>query len=149
MPQLEIDLDLCRATSECSWRRAHRARGDSSTLTNRVIFLHAFVADACLQVLEMFGASIGLTPKHVLKIMAEADNNDNGVIEYAEFLPVATEIIQVRLGTRFSKAQNIPLGVSFAIICSRFIRALNDGIHSPFSFDLRCMHILSASYCSF
>lgn len=52
----------------------------------------------CLQVLEMFGASIGLTPKQVLKIMAEADNNDNGVIEYVEFLPVATEIIQVRSG---------------------------------------------------
>lgn len=68
--------------------------GVSSAL--RVILLDNFVAVACLQVLEMFGASIGLTPKQVLKIMAEADNNDNGVIEYAEFLPVATEIIQVR-----------------------------------------------------
>lgn len=32
----------------------------------------------------MFGADIGLTTKHVLKIMAEADNNDDGVIEYKE-----------------------------------------------------------------
>lgn len=36
------------------------------------------------QVFEMFGADIGLTTKHVLKIMAEADNNDDGVIEYKE-----------------------------------------------------------------
>lgn len=44
----------------------------------------------------MFGSEIGLTSNDVLKIMAEADNNDDGVIEYKEFLPVATEIIQVR-----------------------------------------------------
>lgn len=45
---------------------------------------------------ELFGSEIGLTSNDVLKIMAEADNNDDGVIEYKEFLPVATEIIQVR-----------------------------------------------------
>lgn len=44
----------------------------------------------------MFGADVGLTPNHVLKVMAEADNNDDGVIEYKEFLPVAMEIIQAR-----------------------------------------------------
>lgn len=32
----------------------------------------------------MFGADIGLTTKHVLKIMAEADDNSDGVIEYKE-----------------------------------------------------------------
>lgn len=32
----------------------------------------------------MFGADIGLTTNNVLKIMAEADNNDDGVIEYKE-----------------------------------------------------------------
>lgn len=32
----------------------------------------------------MFGADIGLTTKHVLRLMAEADNNDDGVIEYKE-----------------------------------------------------------------
>jgi len=37
-----------------------------------------------LQVFEMFGADIGLTTKHVLKIMAEADDNSDGVIEYKE-----------------------------------------------------------------
>lgn len=54
------------------------------------------------QVLEMFGADIGLTTNHVLKIMSEADENDDGVICYQEFLPVATEIIQVHtvLGER-------------------------------------------------
>lgn len=51
------------------------------------------------QVLEMFGADIGgLSTKHVLKIMAEADNNDDGVIEYKEFLPIAIELIQVKIG---------------------------------------------------
>ncbi|CAN0505461.1 unnamed protein product [Ectocarpus sp. 12 AP-2014] len=30
--------------------------------------------------------------------MAEADNNDDGVIEYKEFLPIAIELIQVALG---------------------------------------------------
>lgn len=44
----------------------------------------------------MFGADVGLTTKHVLKVMAEADDNDDGVIEYKEFLPVAMEIIQAR-----------------------------------------------------
>lgn len=45
----------------------------------------------------MLGADVGLTPNNVLKIMAETDDNDNGVIEYKEFLPVAMETIQVRL----------------------------------------------------
>lgn len=45
---------------------------------------------------EIFVAEIGLASKDVLKIMAEADNNDDGVIEYEEFVPVMTEIIQVR-----------------------------------------------------
>lgn len=40
--------------------------------------------DNRVQVLEMFGADIGLTTKQVLQIMAEADNNDDGVIEYKE-----------------------------------------------------------------
>lgn len=44
----------------------------------------------------MFGEGIGLTPKHVMTIMAEADNNDDGVIEYKEFLPAAAEMIKVR-----------------------------------------------------
>ncbi|CAN0314494.1 unnamed protein product [Ectocarpus sp. 12 AP-2014] len=52
------------------------------------------------QVLEMFGADIGgLSTKHVLKIMAEADNNDDGVIEYKEFLPIAIELIQAIMAT--------------------------------------------------
>ena len=40
--------------------------------------------DIRVQVFEMFGADIGLTTKHVLKIMAEADDNGNGAIEYKE-----------------------------------------------------------------
>lgn len=40
--------------------------------------------DNRVQVFEMFGADIGLTTNHVLKIMAEADDNDDGVIEYKE-----------------------------------------------------------------
>eukprot|EP00752_Nemacystus_decipiens_P005237 g4753.t1 len=51
------------------------------------------------QVFEMFGADIGLTTNHVLKIMAEADNNDDGVIEYKEFLPAAIEMIQAIMAT--------------------------------------------------
>lgn len=44
---------------------------------------------------ELIGSEIGLTSVDVLHIMAEADNNDDGVIEYREFIPVATEIIHV------------------------------------------------------
>lgn len=47
------------------------------------------------QVFELIGSEIGLTSVDVLHIMAEADNNDDGVIEYREFIPVATEIIHV------------------------------------------------------
>lgn len=48
------------------------------------------------KVFELIGSEIGLTSLDILKIMAEADNNDDGVIEYREFLPVAVEIIQVK-----------------------------------------------------
>lgn len=34
----------------------------------------------------------------VMKIMAEADSNDDGVIGYRDFVPVATETIQVENG---------------------------------------------------
>ncbi|CAM9106027.1 unnamed protein product [Pylaiella littoralis] len=51
------------------------------------------------QVFEMLGADAGLTPNNVLKIMAETDDNDNGVIEYKEFLPVAMETIQAIMAT--------------------------------------------------
>lgn len=47
------------------------------------------------QVFEMIGSEIGLTSLHILEIMAEADSNDDGVIEYREFQPVAMDIIQV------------------------------------------------------
>ena len=64
----------------------------------------------------MFGASIGLTEKQVLKIMAEADNNDNGVIEYREFLPVATEIIQVK--TRFFSSLFVVVNMNITFLRS-------------------------------
>ena len=60
--------------------------------SNVVVYNHPCVR---LQVLRLFGEEIGLTPKDVLKIMAEADSNDDDVIDYEEFLPVATELIQV------------------------------------------------------
>lgn len=46
--------------------------------------------------LGLFGEEIGLKPRDILQIMAEADDNDDGVIEYQEFLPFAAEIIQVQ-----------------------------------------------------
>ncbi|CAM9731190.1 unnamed protein product [Scytosiphon promiscuus] len=58
------------------------------------------------QVLEMFGTDIGLTTNHVLKIMSEADENDDGVICYQEFLPVATEIIQARIFRKQQYSEN-------------------------------------------
>jgi Ca2+-binding EF-hand superfamily protein len=36
---------------------------------------------------------LGLSLKDVKKIMAEADENDDGVIEYAEFAPVAVDVV--------------------------------------------------------
>lgn len=104
------------------------------------------MAITCLQVLELFGASIGLTPKQVLKIMAEADNNDNGVIEYVEFLPVATEIIQVRFRSRRfagtgTYIPGIAFGISYAVYSLRHLlyivfRALGIPFAIPLLFAL-------------
>lgn len=55
-----------------------------------------FALTMIAQVFELIGSEIGLTSLDVLEIMAEADNNDDGVIEYREFLPVAMETIEVR-----------------------------------------------------
>jgi len=39
-------------------------------------------------------ANLGLSDKDILKIMAEADENDDGVIEYKEFIPIAVDLVQ-------------------------------------------------------
>jgi len=38
-------------------------------------------------------AELNLTDKDILKIMAEADENEDGQVEYAEFLPIAVDVV--------------------------------------------------------
>jgi len=45
------------------------------------------------KVFQGLQADLGLTDKDVLKIMAEADENEDGQIGYAEFLPVAVDVV--------------------------------------------------------
>lgn len=55
-----------------------------------------------MKVFELFGVEIGLTSRDILNILAEADSNDDGAIDYKEFLPVAAELIQVNFGGKIS-----------------------------------------------
>ena len=43
----------------------------------------------CLQ-----SAQLGLSPQEIMHIMAEVDENDDGVVEYNEFMPLAVELLQ-------------------------------------------------------
>ncbi|CAM9177686.1 unnamed protein product, partial [Discosporangium mesarthrocarpum] len=47
-----------------------------------------------VEVFELLGEELGLTKNDVLKILAEADSNDDGIIDYKEFMPVASEVVQ-------------------------------------------------------
>ncbi|KAG8469627.1 hypothetical protein KFE25_006082 [Diacronema lutheri] len=39
-------------------------------------------------------ANLGLSPREVKRVLAEADENEDGRIEYTEFIPVAIELVQ-------------------------------------------------------
>jgi Ca2+-binding EF-hand superfamily protein len=45
------------------------------------------------QVFEGLTSELNLTKKDIMKIIAEADENDDGFIEYAEFAPVAVDVV--------------------------------------------------------
>jgi Ca2+-binding EF-hand superfamily protein len=46
-------------------------------------------------VFESLKTELGLSNKAIKQIMAEADENDDGVIEYAEFVPIACDVINM------------------------------------------------------
>ncbi|CAM9230470.1 unnamed protein product [Choristocarpus tenellus] len=50
-----------------------------------------------IQVFELLRKELNLSEKDVLKVLVEADNNDDGKIDYREFIPVASEIVQARV----------------------------------------------------
>jgi Ca2+-binding EF-hand superfamily protein len=39
-------------------------------------------------------ADLGLSDREVKRVMAEADFNDDGEISYAEFIPLAVDLVQ-------------------------------------------------------
>lgn len=43
----------------------------------------------------MLQDELGLSNKVIKQIMAEADENDDGVIEYREFVPMAVDVINI------------------------------------------------------
>lgn len=50
-------------------------------------------------------ANLGLSSKEVKRLMAEADENEDGRIEYAEFIPLAIELVQAMYAKMDSAAE--------------------------------------------
>jgi len=50
-------------------------------------------------------AALGLSAKEVKRIMAEADENEDGRIEYAEFIPIAIDLVQAMYARMDSAAE--------------------------------------------
>ena len=44
-------------------------------------------------IFTMLGEELDLTEGDVMQILAEADENDNGAVEYMEFVPVAVDLV--------------------------------------------------------
>ncbi|CAM9646932.1 unnamed protein product, partial [Phaeothamnion confervicola] len=56
----------------------------------------------------MLAGELGLSEKDVLLVMAEADENDDGVIEYAEFVPVAADLVVTLMAKeRYNEARQM------------------------------------------
>ena len=51
------------------------------------------------------GFDIGLTSKQIKMVMAEIDENEDGVIEYREFMPVMVDLIHAFQARRDSPTQ--------------------------------------------
>ena len=65
-------------------------------------------------------AELGLTKKEARRVMQEADENDDGVLEYREFVPVMVEIIhglQARAPRRCARRRRPRHAKAFRCTC--------------------------------
>ena len=50
-----------------------------------------------MQVFRGLAEELGLTESSLRKVMSEADENDDGIIEYREFIPIAVDLLMAVL----------------------------------------------------
>lgn len=68
----------------------------------------------------MKSAKLGLNKKQIRKICAEADENEDGVIEYREFVPIMLDVISAlkaaQVSGAFARLPALPAGKRWALI---------------------------------
>ena len=49
-------------------------------------------------------SGLNFSPQKIMRVMAASDTNDDGVIQYDEFVPVATKMLKSKKGSKVSAA---------------------------------------------